>query len=302
MGSSVHRSHYAVLPLAIVLAAFAASGVAAVADASGGQGSDRLSPLAARDDGGREASLLSVAAQATATAGVGWRPGVVTSWQLQLTTPVDQTVDAALYDIDLFDNDASVVAALHARGRRVVCYLSAGTWENWRPDASAFPAAVKGNGNGWPGERWLDIRRLDVLGPIMQARLDQCKAKGFDGVDPDNMDGYTNNTGFPLTAADQLRYNRYLADAAHARGLAVGLKNDLDQIPDLVSAFDWVLNEQCFEYSECNTLLPFINAGKPVFHVEYNLTTSQFCPQANALNFNSLRKHLSLDAYRVPCR
>jgi hypothetical protein len=299
MRSSVELP-YVILLLAVVLVAFAAPAAASVASASGGH--NRLSPLPARDATGLDASLPADATQASVTAQVAWRPGLVTSWQLQLTTPVDQSVDAALYDVDLFDNDASVVAALHARGRRVVCYLSAGTWENWRPDASAFPAVVKGRGNGWPGERWLDIRRLDVLGPIMQARLDQCKAKGFDGVDPDNMDGYTNTTGFPLTAADQLQYNRYLADAAHARGLAVGLKNDLDQIPDLVSAFDWALNEQCFEYSECNTLLPFIQAGKPVFQVEYNRSPSRFCAQANALNFNSLRKHLSLDAYRVSCR
>jgi len=36
--------------------------------------------------------------------------------------------------------------------------------------------------------------------------------------------------------------------------------------------------------------------------VEYKLATSQFCPQANVMNFNSLKKHLNLDAYRVACR
>src|SRR5262249_7524684 len=151
----------------------------------------------------------------------------------------------------LFDNDASVVAALHTRGRHAVCYISAGTWENWRPDASLFPASVKGATNGWPGERWLDIRRLDVLGPIMDARMDHCKAKGFDAVEPDNVDGYANTSGFPLTYQDQLRYNQYLATSAHARGLSVGLKNDLGQVQDLLPYFDWALNEQCFEYNEC---------------------------------------------------
>jgi hypothetical protein len=231
-----------------------------------------------------------------------WRPALDTSWQWQLTGTVDQSVDATMYDIDLFDNSASVVASLHARGRKVVCYLSAGTWEDWRPDAAQFPADVKGSGNGWPGEKWLDIRRLDVLGPIMQARLDQCKAKGFDAVEPDNIDGYTNSTGFPLTAQDQLRYNTFLADAAHARGLSIGLKNDLDQVGDLVSVFDWALNEQCFQYKECSALSTFVNAGKAVFNVEYSLSTSQFCPQANSLNFNSLKKNEDLDASRVACR
>ena len=141
---------------------------------------------------------------------------------------------------------AATVAALHAAGRKVACYFSAGSFEDWRPDAAQFPAAVKGGGNGWPGERWLDIRRLDILMPIMEARLNLCKQKGFDSVDPDNVDGYTNTTGFPLTAADQLAYNASIANAAHARGLTVALKNDLNQIPQLVPYFDWALNEQCF--------------------------------------------------------
>ncbi len=80
------------------------------------------------------------------------------------------------------------------------------------------------------------------------------------------------------------------------------MKNDVDQIPSLVAYFDWTVNEQCFEYGECDTLLPFIQAGKPVFNIEYNLDPSAFCPQANAMNFNSLKKDLSLDAYRVACR
>ena len=70
---------------------------------------------------------------------------------------------------------------------------------------------------------------------------------------------------------------------------------------DLVGQFDWALNEQCFEYGECNALQPFVQAHKAVFNVEYNLATSSFCPQAKALGFSSMRKHISLDAYRVPC-
>ncbi len=208
-----------------------------------------------------------------------------------------------MFDIDLFDSSPALIAALHAKGSRVTCYLSAGTFEPWRSDAAQFTAAVKGSAvSGWPDERWLDIRRLDVLGPIMEARLDLCKSKGFDAVEPDNIDAYTNKSGFPLSSDDQLRYNRFLADAAHARGLSIGLKNDLDQIPQLVSYFDWALNEQCFQYKECETLLPFVKAGKAVFNAEYKLEPAAFCPQANGYNFNSLRKKLELDAWVIPCR
>jgi hypothetical protein len=241
------------------------------------------------------------AGSAPGAAGI-WRPPPHTTWQWQLTTPVDLSVPADMYDIDLFDNGADVVGALHASGRRAICYLSAGTYEPGRPDSGAFPAAVLGDAvQGWPDERWLDIRRLDVLGPIMEQRLDLCRAKGFDGVEPDNVDGYSNSTGFPLTAADQLAYNRFLVSAAHARGLSVGLKNDLDQAAELQPDYDWALNEECFQNSECDLLRPFVAAGKAVFNVEYSLDTSAFCPQAQALGFMSMRKSLSLDASRTPC-
>jgi hypothetical protein len=84
--------------------------------------------------------------------------------------------------------------------------------------------------------------------------------------------------------------------------LSAALKNDLGQVKALLPYFDYAVNEQCFQYKECSLLLPFIAAGKPVFEVEYQLAPAKFCPKANALGFNSLRKNLSLDAYRVACR
>ncbi|MEV6235637.1 endo alpha-1,4 polygalactosaminidase [Lentzea sp. NPDC051838] len=230
-----------------------------------------------------------------------WVPPPGTAWQWQLSGKVDTGVDVPVYDIDGVDNDSDVVDALHRAGRKVICYVNVGAAEDFRPDAAAFPAAVKGKTNGWPGERWLDIRRSDVLRPIMAARFDTCRDKGFDAVEPDNVEGYTNDTGFPLTAADQLTYNRMLAGLAHERGLSIGLKNDLGQIPELLADFDFAIDEQCAEYGECGRLIPFIKAGKAVFHVEYNLDTAQFCPEAKALGFSSMRKTLDLGAPRWPC-
>jgi hypothetical protein len=206
-----------------------------------------------------------------------------------------------MFDIDLFDNSANVVVALHRRGRRVICYLDAGTYENFRADARRFPASIRGQTNGWAGERWLDIRRLSVLEPIMRARFEQCKRKHFDGVEADNVDGYTNDTGFPLTASEQLTYNKWLARTAHGLGLSIALKNDLDQARALQPYFDYALDEQCFEYSECAQLRPFVAAHKAVFEVEYNLSPGSFCTQAIADGFMSLRKNLNLDAIRVAC-
>jgi hypothetical protein len=252
------------------------------------------------------AALLAAAIALTAGGSAGasgwWAPPPGSTFQLQFSgLPVDQSVPASVYDLDAFDTDASTVAALQGAGKHVVCYIDAGTWEKWRPDASQYPKKVLGRKNGWPGEKWVDIRRLDVLGPILDARLDMCAAKGFDAVEFDNVDGYTNKTGFTLTYADQLAFNRWLAGEAHARGLGVGLKNDLDQVPDLVGDFDFSIDEQCAQYSECDALSPFVTAGKPVFEIEYKLQLAQFCPQAQALGFAAMRKHLSLDAWRDPC-
>ena len=249
------------------------------------------------------APTATLAPTNTPSASSWWKPGLNTSWQIQYVGAIDTSLDVQVYNLDGFDTPSTMIDLLHLRGIKVMCYFSAGTWEDWRPDASSFPGSVLGNSvAGWPGENWLDIRQVNILLPLMEARMDMCKSKGFDGIDPDNIDGYTNGTGFPLTGQDQKAYNIALSNAAHARGLAIGLKNDIDQVPALVSYFDWIVNEQCFEYNECDTLLPFIQAGKPVFNIEYGLATSAFCPQANSMNFNSLKKKLSLDAYRVACR
>ncbi|MDP2717863.1 MAG: endo alpha-1,4 polygalactosaminidase, partial [Candidatus Micrarchaeota archaeon] len=147
--------------------------------------------------------------------------GLTFSWQL--VEPVDASIAADVYDIDLFNNDASVVQALHDQGRKVICYVSVGSWESFREDAAAFPAEAIGNTYEPPfeDEKWLDIRHVGVR-DIMKTRLDSCKQKGFDGVEPDNINGYLENTGFPLTAEDQLDFNRFLASEAHARGLSIG--------------------------------------------------------------------------------
>ncbi|MDH6216486.1 hypothetical protein M2283_003803 [Streptomyces pseudovenezuelae] len=230
-----------------------------------------------------------------------WQPRPGVAWQWQLSGRVDTSVDVPVYDIDGFDQSKATVSALHAKGRKVICYLSTGAYEDWRPDAKKFPKSVLGKGNGWKGERWLDIRRTDVLEPLMAARFDMCRDKGFDAVEPDNMDGYKNRTGFPLKAADQLRYNRLIARLAHDRGMSVGLKNDLDQIPQLVGDFDFAVNEQCAQYGECADLTPFVKADKAVFHVEYELPTSRFCADSRRLKLSSMLKKYELGAWRRAC-
>ena len=224
-------------------------------------------------------------------------------WQIQYTGEIQTGLEVNVFNLDLFETSSEIMAMLHQDGVFVMCYFSAGSYEEWRPDAHSFPQGILGKDmKGWPGEKWLDIRRTDLLAPIMEARLDLAVGKGCDGVDPDNVNGYSNETGFPLTASDQERYNIFLAEAAHQRGLLVGLKNDLEQIPELVSYFDWIINEECFSYGECELLLPFVQASKPVLVIEYELDPSDFCPQALQMNFNALLKNWDLDADMVDCR
>lgn len=225
-----------------------------------------------------------------------WQPGLGTTWQWQLSGAINTAYDVEMYDIDLFDSPQAVIDGLQSRGIIVICYFSAGSYEDWRLDASSFPDAVLGRAmEDWEGERYLDLRQLDVLEEIMTARLDLAAEKGCDGVEPDNVDTYTARTGFPLTYADQIAYNVMLATAAHERGLSVGLKNDLEQIPDLLDHFNWALNEQCFEYDECELLLPFIEAGKAVFGVEYEGDPADYCPLALEYHFSWLSKTYDLD-------
>ena len=241
------------------------------------------------------------------TSGDWYRPAVDVNAQVQLQGTPNISYDVELYVLDLFDTDSAVIDALHADGRKMICYFSAGTFENWRDDAGRFTAADKGRRLGnWPGERWLDIRSQNVRA-IMADRLDLAVQRGCDGVDPDNVDGYSNRTGLPLTYQDQIDYNTWLAAQAHQRGLAITLKNDLGQIDDLVAHFDFAINESCHEWDECELLMPFIEAGKPVVHINYlyaddPIGRAELCLYTRGLGFNTLTLPQLLDgSFRYSC-
>ena len=212
-------------------------------------------------------------------------PAAGSKWQFQLQGLVDTSVDAHVFEIDGFATPASTVTTLHSLGRHVICYIDGGSWENFRPDAGRFPTALLGNVySGYPNERWLDIRDQAALPAILAARLhDQCVAKGFDAVEWDNVEGFNNDTGFPLTADDQLRFNTTLADVTHAAGLRVALKNDRGQAAALAPVFDEAVDEECQQFAECGLLQSFVDRGKPVFDVEYDPAAFS-CPGPTGLS------------------
>ncbi|MBK8157725.1 MAG: endo alpha-1,4 polygalactosaminidase [Rhodospirillaceae bacterium] len=235
-----------------------------------------------------------------------WRPAPGASIQLQYSgEPIDLGVAAEIYNLDLFETGPVLIDRLHQEGRKVICYMSVGTVEDWRPDAAAFPAAVVGQAYpDWPGERWLDLRALDALGPLIKARLDLARDKGCDGIDPDNLDGHETTSGFPLMRADIVAFMRWLSGEARARGLALGLKNGAELWPDLKAQVDWVLIEDCAAQGWCAAVEPAAAAGLAVFQIEYTdevLDWPEVCKAARARGFSAIRKHRALDAYREDC-
>ena len=228
--------------------------------------------------------------------------------------------DNADESISLSSSGSPVVAELHALGDHVICYVDVGTAENWRPDYSEFPAALLGNNNGWPGERWLDTNPngpdYATLEKIMTARFEMCKNNGFDAVEPDNLDGSENTSGFNITIAEGDEYAEWLANEIHSLGMSVAQKNFEDQSAVLEPYFDFVIEEQCFQYGDCTDLAPYYESSKAVLEVEYSsggISLAKFdtaCttgingqPSADSLGFDSTYFSINLDgSLRVPCR
>jgi hypothetical protein len=251
---------------------------------------------------GALAALLTLGAllllAAPASAAVRWHPAPTTAaWQWELQGRFELTPGASVFEIDGFEYPRGDVKAIHASGAKAICYLDVGSWEEYRPDASKFPKSALGAVyEGYPEERWLDIAHYRKFAPMIEARIAMCARKGFDAVEPDNVNGWENRSGFPLTRAEQLTYNRWIARTVHKAGMAVALKNDARQVRQLVGAFDFAVVEECFQYEECDLFEPFVAAGKAVFETEYELPGSKFCAEAQALGFASIRKDVELFA------
>jgi hypothetical protein len=302
----------AVVGLAGLAAGCGSSGAAAGGDAghesdgtsspppseAGGKGMDGGATKGGKDAAGTPEG------SADKEAGTFWTPSSATPvhyhWQLSTVFSYPRDVVTSdgptVYDIDGQENDAATVASLHAIGPdvKVVCYVDVGTWENERPDAKDFPTSVLGNNNGWPGEKWLDVRQQSILLPLMKARFQSwCIDKGFDAVEPDNLDAWENNPGFPITEAENISYDLAIAALGHSMGLSMGLKNLPENAPSLEPNFDWALDEQCFQYSECSYFeTSFIAKGKSVWDVEYDQSPN--CTSATAAKLNAQKRDLNL--------
>ncbi|HEX7134446.1 MAG TPA: endo alpha-1,4 polygalactosaminidase [Iamia sp.] len=251
--------------------------------------------------------LLVLVATGCLLAGCGsssdevWQPSPSDRWHIQYAGSLDVPEGVDVVNLDMEETSSSVIASLQDDGIRVVCYLSAGSWEPYRDDAESFPDEILGEAyEGFEDERWLDIR-ASSLRPLLTARIERAADKGCDAVDPDNVNGFENETGFPLTADDQLEFNRWLFAEVHDRGMAVGLKNDLAQAAALVDEVEFQVDEECIQYDDCAPLTVFVDAGKPVWSIEYHGTPASVCPTAAELGFATWIKDISLSAGGHEC-
>jgi endo-alpha-1,4-polygalactosaminidase (GH114 family) len=232
-----------------------------------------------------------------------FKPGA--SWDWQLTEPLD--LDAKVEIIDLHPDLVSEadVAALKARGVYTICYVSVGTVEKTSSDRDLFPVEIVGKTyEDWPDEKFLDVSRIDLLLPIMRARFARCRDKGFDAVEPDNMDVHDNESGFSLSATDTVAYVRALAAEAHALGLAMGQKNVPALSGELVGDLDFAITESCHQDGWCNGMKPWFEAGKPVLAAEYDdrqFDLETACAEARRLNLSMILKDRDLTARRETC-
>jgi endo-alpha-1,4-polygalactosaminidase (GH114 family) len=238
-----------------------------------------------------------------------WRPkaGLTFDWNLKNINTND-LFDAQVVDVDAFETTAETVKSLHAQGKKVIAYVSVGTLEKNRPDSDLLGSGLIGKVYPeWPDEKWLDIRQISKLKPFFVSRFNMIKKKGFDAIEPDNLDGYNNDTGFNISLKETMLFCDYIIDLAHSFGLGIGQKN-MPELTILYSKkFDWALIEDAFNQGWQKEMIPYINVNKPVFAVEYtdNIDQKQFeqviCPQSQLFKYNVILKNRMLDKWIYSC-
>lgn len=262
-------------------------------------------------------STTSTSLESTAAAAAGnaswWKPVKETTWDYSLQSPPTKlNSSVSVYDIDLFDASAEDILQIQQEGHKVICYFSAGSYENWRPDKESFDAGDLGNDlDGWEGEKWLNISSPSIRS-IMTKRIEKAVDKNCDGIDPDNLDGYDNDNGLGLSEEDSMDYISFLSEQAHSRNLSIGLKNCGSIVGEVVDLVEWVVQEQCIEYDDCDDYQAFIDNDKPVFNVEYpkgdtsnskNLSEADYnkiCGKS-AKSFSTILKNMDLDSWIESC-
>lgn len=238
-----------------------------------------------------------------AAGGIANRATVSPQLHYQLSGDVDLDTQADWFVLDLFDTDAAQVTALHDRGRRVMAYVSVGSLEPWRRDFDAFPEEAVGRAlASYPAERWLDIRS-DAVRALMRARFELASDKGFDGIFASALGAYRAQSGFALSEADQLDYDRFLATAARELSLSPGLSGDFGFAAELSDSYEWAIAVGCLAKDSCGELAPWVARGLPVFDIELTDDAGEVCARVRELDIElsvSVKRE-SFDAWSERC-
>ncbi len=226
-------------------------------------------------------------------------------WDWQLSEDVVPPQGVRAFDADPDNVTRAQIAALNGAGVYTICYVSVGTLETYRNDAILFPKAAVGKRYAdWPDEFFLDIREPNTILRIMERRFLDCALKGFQAVEPDNLDVYENDSGFDISRDDTLRYIIALVRAAHNVGLEIGQKNVPELTADLVDMMDFAITESCYQDRWCGEMRAYVDAGKPVFDAEYNdrnINFNKACKLAETMGISMILKDRDLTSFRKVC-
>ncbi|KNC86007.1 hypothetical protein SARC_01808 [Sphaeroforma arctica JP610] len=203
--------------------------------------------------------------------------------------------DHYIVSVDMFDKSESYIQDLHDDGHWVLCYISVGTIESWRPDANDFPSNCKGlDMADWEGETWFKMTDQSCW-PLMESRFKMARDKGCDGIEMDNMDCYVNKCISGKDSSDlkqpQIDYSKFLAETAHDYGMGAGQKNVPALVDSLVNTFDLAVLEECNDYNECGYYNSFRDQNKAIVGVEYKSSSDNAGCSSAASTYGQSRKY-----------
>lgn len=235
-----------------------------------------------------------------------YRLSITDSWYWQLDGDIDLDKQADIFDIDPYNTSPYHIRYLKAHNKFIVCYFSAGTYENWRYDKGKFPGDVVGKTlRDWPDERWLNITRFNQFKGIIENRITQLRQLGCNAIEADNIDVYNNDSGFNVTKKDAIKYIKWLSTYTHNQGMLFALKNGSDIVRDSEPYVDLAIVEECQKYNECNAYIPLIKKGKKVLAVEYDVPNAKVlsvCREFKKLDFIGGISCYDLNGCFTPCK
>lgn len=264
---------------------------------------------------GTDGTIVIIHDQAEAGAAAGGAPGSEPTqipfvpaedarWLARLDGAVDIDDDADFFYLDAEQQDPADLAELHRQGRHYLCYLSAGSYEDFRDDADQFPESAIGNPlAAFPSERWLDVRDSSVR-ELMARRIQTLAGRGCDGIPPSSLGVSEADTGFSLTREDALEYARWVAGQVHAAGMSVGLTGPTSLTADLAPDFDFGLAINCVRSTGCAEYEVLRTAEKPVLYVELGTPEAapELCNAAKMLGLNAIVTDAGFNGTCVLCR